>query len=128
MPNKIKPNKTTKELFWQLLRKLEEKCGNSAGPLDAELIRASYRHWSKLEGKEMTPAYVKPLGHVAEKKITAQTVFAPGDRVKHAVFGDGTVVPFCFEGLRDYLSVDFGSSVGVKDMYLPFSYSKITRI
>ncbi len=49
---------TTQSLYWQLLRALEEKCGNSAGALDAQLIRCSYRHLSALEGRTIDPVYV----------------------------------------------------------------------
>lgn len=56
---KCKPNETTVDLFWMLLRQVEEKCGNNAGPLDAELIRGAYAHFSKITGKECKPMYVK---------------------------------------------------------------------
>jgi hypothetical protein len=57
---KAKPDETTVDLFWMLLRTLEVNLGNSAGPIDAELIRAGYRHLSKLTGREQTPEWVKP--------------------------------------------------------------------
>jgi hypothetical protein len=54
-----KPDDNTVDLFWMLLRTLEENLGKRAGPIDSELIRAAYRHFSKLSGKEMKPEYVK---------------------------------------------------------------------
>jgi hypothetical protein len=56
----MKPNDDTVDLFWQLHRTLEEKVGKDALPLDAALIQASYRHFSKLQGKTMDPSYIKP--------------------------------------------------------------------
>jgi hypothetical protein len=56
---KQKPDENTVDLFWMLLRALEEHLGKRAGPIDSELIRAAYRHYSKLSGKEMKPEYVK---------------------------------------------------------------------
>lgn len=58
VPKKLAPNETTAELLWEVLRAFEEKCGTSAGPLDAQLITAAYRHVSLLEGRQINPSYV----------------------------------------------------------------------
>ena len=128
MSKKSEQDETTKHLFWMLLRELEEKCGNSAGPLDADLIRASYRHYSKLEGREILPAYIS--SDVRERQlgpVSAQTVFAPGERLRHPIFGDGTVV--CHKtGNLGVVVIDFDAPVGGKEMVFSFCYPKLSRI
>ena len=58
---KQKPDENTVDLFWMLLRALEVRVGRGAGPLDAELIRAGYAHFSKLTGVDKEPEFVKPV-------------------------------------------------------------------
>lgn len=55
-----KPNDATADLMWELLRSLEGHLGKAAGPLDAELIRAAYRHMSFLTGRTLIPDVVEP--------------------------------------------------------------------
>ena len=54
----MKADEKTKDVVWQLLRELEEKCGNSAGPLDADLIRYGYRWMNEYAGYKGGPVYV----------------------------------------------------------------------
>ena len=58
---KNKPNQDTVDLLWMLLRTFETNLGKQTGPLDAELIRGGYRHFSYLTGNEQLPEWVKPL-------------------------------------------------------------------
>jgi hypothetical protein len=50
--------KMDQDLFWQLLRTLEEHLGKRAGALDADLIRQAYRHFNKVTGSKHVPSYI----------------------------------------------------------------------
>lgn len=45
------------DIYWQLLRALEERCGSKAGALDKDLIKQAYAHFNKVMGTNHTPSY-----------------------------------------------------------------------
>lgn len=46
------------DIYWQLLRSLEENVGKRAGALDAELIRQAYAHFNEVTGANHKPEYL----------------------------------------------------------------------